>query len=266
MATVAKLPEIDIAVLLADPTSAASRTVADELTEACHDPGFCYLSGHGVSPELERRVMANSRGFFDLDDSAKRDLAITNSPHFRGYTRLGGELTRGMRDWREQLDVGLEEPRLPPGVDDPLWSRLRGPNQWPPELPALGVAVLEWMDKMQHIALAVLRALSLGLGQGLNGFDKFLLPRGDPHLKIIRYPAQVPGDDTGQGVGLHHDSGLLSFVMQAATGGLQVAVGDELVEAIPLPNTYVMNLGEMMQAATDGYLRATKHRVESTLR
>ena len=90
-----------------------------------------------------------------------------------------------------------------------------------------------------------------------------MLPRGDPHLKIIRYPAQQRDADTGQGVGMHHDSGLVSFVLQDDVGGLQVELDGELVDATPKPGTYVMNLGEMLQAATHGYLRATKHRVQS---
>jgi isopenicillin N synthase-like dioxygenase len=123
--------------------------------------------------------------------------------------------------------------------------------------------VLEWMRAMDGVGLAVLRALALGLGQPLHYFDAFFLPRGDPHLKIIRYPAQEPRSHSGQGVGMHHDSGLVSFVLQDSVGGLQALHGGRLIDAAPRPGTYVMNLGEMLQAATAGYLNATKHRVQS---
>src|SRR5690606_21305611 len=129
--------------------------------------------------------------------------------------------------------------------------------------PALRTTVLAWMAAMDRVGLAVLRALALGLGQPREHFDRFVLPRGDPHLKIIRYPAQPHGTAADQGVGMHHDSGLVSFVLQDDVGGLQVQVGEQLVDAVPKPGTYVMNLGEMLQAATAGYLRATKHRVQS---
>ncbi len=124
-------------------------------------------------------------------------------------------------------------------------------------------AVLAWMRAMDAVGLATLRALALGLGQRIDHFDSAVLPRGDPHLKIIRYPAQDAPRDTGQGVGMHHDSGLVSFVLQDDVGGLQVEIDGTLVDATPRPGTYVMNLGEMLQAATSGYLRATKHRVLS---
>lgn len=257
------LPEIDLAPFIAAPHSAAARRLVTRLREACHGPGFCYLVGHGVPPELDAEVMEVSRRFFALPETERRALAIANSPHFRGYTVLGGELTKGVSDWREQLDVGLEEPAAVVARDDPPWRRLRGPNQWPARLPAMQTTVLTWMRAMDRVGLAVLRALALGLSQPLNHFDAVVLPRGDPHLKIIRYPAQPRDAENGQGVGMHHDSGLVSFVLQDDVGGLQVDLDGQLVDATPKRGTYVMNLGEMLQAATQGYLRATKHRVVS---
>ena len=38
---------------------------------------------------------------------------MVNSPHFRGYTRVGMERTRGLPDWREQIDIGAERPMRP---------------------------------------------------------------------------------------------------------------------------------------------------------
>jgi isopenicillin N synthase-like dioxygenase len=112
-----------------------------------------------------------------------------------------------------------------------------------------------------------LRAIALGLGQRADTFVPFTSPMPEVLTKIIRYPAQEAAADTGQGVGLHHDSGLLSFIMQDDVGGLQVQLpadqGGALVDATPIDGALVMNIGEMLQVATDGYLRATKHRVQS---
>jgi isopenicillin N synthase-like dioxygenase len=259
----ASLPELDMSGFLAAPDGPSGRAFVGALRDACHGPGFCYLVGHGVPPDLDRAVLSAARAFFALPESERRELAIAKSPHFRGYTVLGDEITRGKRDWREQLDAGAEEPAVTVRAGDPTWLRLRGPNQWPARLPRMRDAVLAWMHAMDVVGVAILRALALGLGQRLDHFDSAVLPRGDPHLKIIRYPAQDAPRDTGQGVGMHHDSGLVSFVLQDEVGGLQVDVDGALVDATPRPGTYVMNLGEMLQAATSGYLRATKHRVAS---
>jgi isopenicillin N synthase-like dioxygenase len=258
-----QLPVLDMSGFRSAPESAAGRAFVSALLAACHGPGFCYLEGHGVPPECDGAVLQAAREFFALPDSEKRALAIAKSPHFRGYTVLGGERTRGVTDWREQLDAGPEEPVDTVRPGDPPWLRLRGPNQWPPALPAMGSTALKWMHAMAGVGLAVLRALAVGLGQPLEYFDSVVLPRGDPHLKIIRYPAQPPAAHSDQGVGMHHDSGLVSFVLQDDVGGLEVETEGGIVPAAPRPGTYVMNLGEMLQAATAGYLRATKHRVAS---
>lgn len=257
------LPELDIGPFMARRDSAASHDFVRRLRDTCHGPGFCYLVGHGVPQRLDADIMTAARAFFALPEAERQALAIARSPHFRGYTQLGGERTKGIEDWREQLDVGAEEPAAAVAAGEPPWRRLRGPNQWPDNLPELRAAVLDWMHAMDAVGLAVLRALALGLGQPVDCFDAFVLPRGDPHLKIIRYPAQPRAAAANQGVGMHHDSGLVSFVLQDGVGGLQVDIDGRLVDATQKPGSYVMNLGEMLQAATSGYLRATKHRVQS---
>lgn len=257
------LPLLDIAPFLRDPDSPAGQQFIRDLRHACREPGFCYLQGHGVDPAIEAAAATAARQFFARPAAERAELAIANSAHFRGYTLLGDERTQGISDWRDQLDVGPEDevPNLRPG--DPPWLRLRGPNQWPAKVPEMAPATLRWMAALEPVGIAIVRALALGLGQPHDAFDAHVLPRPDVHVKIIRYPAQQRTQDTGQGVGLHHDSGLLSFILQDDQPGLEVQTKTGMVQATPMQGTYVMNLGQMMQAASNGYLRATPHRVQS---
>lgn len=258
-----KLPLLDIGSFLSDPNSPAAQQFVHDLRDACREPGFCYLQGHGIDPTIESAAAAAARRFFALPAAERAELEIANSAHFRGYTILGDERTQGISDWRDQLDVGPEDEAVKLGPTDPAWLQLRGPNQWPKNVPEMAPATLRWMAELEGLGVAITRALALGLGQPMAAFDQHVLPRPDVHVKIIRYPAQERGKDTGQGVGLHHDSGLLSFILQDDQGGLEVQTKDGMVPATPIPGTYVMNLGQMMQAASNGYLRATPHRVQS---
>ncbi len=46
------------------------------------------------------------------------------------------------------------------------------------------------------------------------------------------------------------------------SGGLQVQLADGTwADATPIPGTYVVNVGEMFEAATSGLFKATTHRV-----
>lgn len=259
----AALPTIDLSAFRLDPTSSAGRDAADRLRDACHSPGFCYVTGHGVDPAIDRSLFEQMRRFFALGESARREIAIERSAAFRGYTITGDERTSGRVDWRDQLDFGPEQaaPADPGSV--PAWHRLRGPNQWPTGLPTLRPVALSWMEAVTGVGLTAIRALAVGLGLTVDHFDAMFVPDSDVHVKLIRYPA---GATSGQGVGTHHDSGLLTFIAQdpAQIGrGLQVLVDGEFVDAPPVAGSYVMNLGEMLQRATGGYLRATPHRVLS---
>lgn len=256
------LPVVDIAPFLDDPSSEAGADFVDQLREHLHTTGFVYLMGHRVDPYLEQRLLDLGNEFFALPEADRHSLAIGNSAAFRGYTVLGDERTGGSADWRDQLDYGPEQAAPEPGNTGPPWLRLRGPNQWPPGLPELPSIALEWQDEMHRVGVAVVRAVALGLGQPMDTFDSGFLPDHDLHTKIIRYPSRPPTDG-GQGVGLHHDTGVLTMILQNEVAGLQVMIGDELVTAEPMPGSYILNLGAMMQAATSGYLRATPHRVLS---
>jgi isopenicillin N synthase-like dioxygenase len=263
MSALDSLPVLDVSGFLADPEGRAGRRFVAELRAACHEVGFAHLIGHGIESSLDDAVHAVSRRFFDLPLEQRLEIVNTNSPHFRGYTRLGMEHTGGKPDWRDQIDIGPERPTPDVGDDAPVWLRLRGPNQWPSHVPEMRDVIVTWMDRMAVVGLAVLRALAVGLGQSLHHFDDAVSPDPEVLVKIIRYPALQRDGSSEHGVGAHHDSGLLTFIHQDDVGGLQVWRGDRFVDVPRLPGAYVLNLGEMLQLATNGYLRATRHRVVS---
>ena len=256
-----ELPVLDIETFLENPTSPAAQRFVAELRSVCHNIGFAHIVGHGIDQQLEEKLFAEARRFLSLPIAERQALALENSAAFRGYTMLGDERTRGRADWRDQFDFGPEQVAPSPGYDGPAWRRLRGPNQWPASVPDLSKVALSWLDDMLGLGIELMRALALSLGQASDTFDSAFIPNHDLHAKIIRYP--VGNAESDQGVGLHHDSGLLTFILQGDVAGLEVKIGDEMTLVEPLTGAYVMNLGAMMQMATNGYFRATPHRVVS---
>src|SRR6185369_14656600 len=91
-----------------DHGGAARRTFLADLRSAARDVGFFYLTGHGIPTEEIEGVFSAAGRFFALPDADKLAIEMVNSPHFRGYTRVAGERTRGQADWREQLHIGVE--------------------------------------------------------------------------------------------------------------------------------------------------------------
>jgi len=234
-----------------------------DLRHAAHDIGFFSVTGHGVPDTVTDAVLDSARTFFALPLEDRLAIDNLNSPQFRGYTRVGYEHTNGRPDRRDQLDVGVERPALELGPDDPAYVRLIGPNQWPESFPALRDAVLGWQAEADRVSREVLRALAVALGQDVAYFDRWFDDEAHSHLKVIRYPGRGDAPDD-QGVGAHKDYGVLALLLQDDLGGLQVeALDGTWLDASPVPGAFVVNLGEVLEIATRGYLRATVHRVLS---
>lgn len=101
------LPVLDLSA--ADTDTAAFRLA---LREAAHTHGFFYLTGHRIPDAQITEILELARQFFALPEAEKNQISQLKSPHFRGYSRLGGELTNGRVDWREQIDIGPQRPAL----------------------------------------------------------------------------------------------------------------------------------------------------------
>ncbi|MFW0790971.1 isopenicillin N synthase family dioxygenase [Gordonia sp. CPCC 205333] len=249
------LPVLDLSV--ADgPDSDQFRR---DLLAATHDIGFFYLVGHGLSTERIDGVLSVAREFFALPDNAKQEISQLLSPQFRGYSRVGGELTNGEVDWREQVDIGPERDVVP-GAQG-FWN-LQGPNLWPSALPEFRTVLQRWDLDVSAIGRRLLRHWAAALGAPEETFDAAFAHDPATLIKVVRYPGNP---DNPQGVGAHKDSGVLTLLLvEPRSDGLQVETptGD-WVDVPPLPGAFIVNIGELLEVATGGYLRATRHRVSA---
>jgi isopenicillin N synthase-like dioxygenase len=255
------VPVVDLAAL--EARGADGDAARRELLEVARHPGSFLLTGHGVPTELGDAVLAAATAFFALPDETKQAVENVHSPHFRGWTRVDGEITAGRIDHREQLDIGPEREALADTDGLPAWSRLIGPNQWPTGLPELKDLALHWYETVGQVGHRLLRALAVALGQPASVFDEAFATGSDSLLKIVHYPGRT-SPDAEQGVGPHTDSGLLTFVWQEpGTTGLQTLVGAEWVDVPVREGTFAVNIGELLEVAADGVVHANVHQVIS---
>jgi isopenicillin N synthase-like dioxygenase len=234
------------------------------LRSAAHDVGFFQLTDFGAAPGQIDELSEVTRRFFALPLAERLVLDNRLSPHFRGYTRLGHEITAGRSDRREQLDFAPERSPVPRRAWDAPYRLLEGPNQWPDaQLPDLRRIVLQWTDLVSRVGTELTHALAACLGLPEGHFDDAF--EGEPHWfgKLIRYVGAESDGPEAQGVGPHADWGFLTLLLQDSTGGLQARPprSEQWIDVAPLPGALVVNVGEMLEVATHGYLVATVHRV-----
>ncbi|WP_258807666.1 isopenicillin N synthase family oxygenase [Pseudidiomarina sp. CB1] len=231
-----------------------------QLRHAASEVGFFYLVDHGLGSDAQQDYLALSQQFFQLSAAEKQQVDMIHSPHFRGYNGVGNEMTAGRLDAREQFDWMNEERALAPEQLRAPWQKLIGPNLWPDGMPALKPALLTLQDKLSGITVNLLQKLCESLGVDRNALDATIGEQPYTHAKLIRYPAQ---QSTQQGVGAHKDPGYLTLVMQDSQSGLKVERGNEWVDVEPIPGALVVNIGELLELASNGFLKATNHKVES---
>ena len=231
----------------------------DELARVCHEVGFFQLVDHGVDLGFIDEYFEALARFFALPDAAKATIEKTNSPWFRGWERLGSELTDHRVDHREQIDVWTTHPPRD-GDIDPIYLRLEGPNQWPDEvLPGFRATVERFEREMAAVADRLMATMGLALGLVEDHFDRLFGERRMSLIKMIHYPETPTGE---AGVNAHHDAGFLTLLWQRDVEGLQALNPDgEWIDVPPSREAICVNLGEILQSMTGNYFVATTHRV-----
>ena len=252
------IPIIDVSRL--GGNAADCQAVSIQLGEACRESGFFYAVGHGVEDDLQRRLQELSREFFAQDLEVKLRIRMAlGGRAWRGYFRVGDELTSGKPDQKEGLYFGAELPADHPRVQD--GTPLHGPNLFPADPPGLREAVLEYMDALTQLGHRLMAGIALSLGLEESYFAQRYTAQPLTLFRIFSYPP--PRDPNLWGVGEHTDYGLLTILLQDDAGGLEVRSQSRWVAAPPIRGSFVCNIGDMLDRMTRGLYRSTPHRVRN---
>ena len=254
-----EIPIIDASALQGG-NAAEVAAVGTALRQAAQGPGFFYVRNHGVPRSLIDAVFAASRDFFSLPPEQKQRVKI-NDLH-RGFIAVGGAkmYDKARVDLKESYLWGLE---LPP--DDPdvrAGTPLMGPNNWPDFSPAFRKTLYDYYEAVGDCGRRLLGGLAVSLDVPRDFFEpRFAKPlaRGS----LIYYPPQPPHMGEEQfGVAPHTDYGGITLLYQDDTGGLQVrGRAGEWLTAHPIPDTFVINIGDLMARWTNDRWVSTLHRV-----
>ena len=256
-----EIPIIDVQPLTEDPLGASAAPTANTIDQACRRHGFFYIQGHSVPPDLLHRLDDLSRKFFAQSLETKQKIRMQLAGRaWRGYFAVGDELTSGMPDQKEGIYFGQEHPLDHPRVESQ--TPLHGANLFP-EIEGFRETVLQYLDIMTDLGQAVMRGVALGLGLPSNFFESDWTREPTILFRIFHYPA-LTASDPSWSVGEHTDYGLLTLLLQDRNGGLQVkGRGGRWLDAPPIENTFVCNIGDMLDRMTGGHYRSTPHRVRN---
>ncbi len=268
------VPVIDIEGWWSGDAPARAR-IAAAFDEACRETGFLQVVGHRVDDRVRARAFAAADAFFALSDAEKRRVEPPSRAVNRGYSARHSEslaYTLGETrpaDLAEAFIVGNDHAANPlVTAGDPYYEAERdrsfAANLWPARPAGFRDAVWAyfWAARSLSHTLADIAALALGLDEEF--FRKYL-DRSIETMRINRYERladEIVLDPGQMGLGAHTDYGILTVLMADAVSGLQV-VGRNGAwhDVVPLPEGFVINLGDAMAVWTNDVWTSTIHRV-----
>ncbi|KAI4997866.1 jasmonate-induced oxygenase 2 [Hordeum vulgare subsp. vulgare] len=249
------IPVIDLSPLAAGDEAGVD-ALAAEVGRASRDWGFFVVVRHGVPAETVARALEAQRAFFALP--AERKAAVRRDEAAPlGYYE--SEHTKNVRDWKEVFDFVPREPPPPAAVAD---GELVFENKWPEDLPGFRVAFEEYAKAMEELAFKLLELIARSLGLTPDRLNGFFKDHQTTFIRLNHYPP-CPSPDLALGVGRHKDAGALTVLYQDDVGGLDVRhrSDGEWVRVRPVPDSYVINVGDIIQVWSNDRYESAEHRV-----
>lgn len=250
------IPLVDLSKFVKGTPAQRAEFVA-ELGEAFHEIGFVGVIHHGVSKQLIDDFYSASKAFFALPEAVKRKYEIPGLAGQRGYTSFGKEHAKQSKvaDLKEFYQLGQEVTDGDPvKADYPENVHVAEV----PEFTNLGIQLYKAFEKA---GAELLRAIAIHLDLGEDYFDKNI-HNGNSILRAIHYPPISQEPASAIRAEQHEDINLITLLVGASAGGLQLLNKDEeWVNIMPEENEIVINVGDMLQRLTNNYLKSTTHRV-----
>lgn len=252
-----EIPVIDIGPLLdgSDPAR-----VAAQLAHAATDVGFIYIGNHGIDSAVIARARDIGLAFFR--QPLEKKLEVVTNEHHHGYLRPGATkmYDNAQVDLKESFNFGIELDSATLAAHSA--NSLLGRNEWPSFMPELREHVYPYFEAATRCAEALLRGFAIAAG---HTEDVFIRHRDLPVSRgsLQYYPPQpVDAGSDRFGLAAHTDFGVMTVLAQDEIGGLEIELprGD-WVRALPIADTLVVNVGDLLGRWSNGIYRSTPHRV-----
>ncbi|KAK7324481.1 hypothetical protein VNO77_28055 [Canavalia gladiata] len=240
---VLKIPIIDMQRLLSVESGASELT---KLHLACKDWGFFQLVNHGVSSSLMEKVKLGIQDFFNLPISEKKKF--WQSPkHFEGFGQVFVVSDDQKLDWCDLFYM----------------TTLPKKERLPHLFPHLPLSFRDTMDlyslELENLATVILAHIE----KALKTEEMEILKLFEDMRQAMRMNYYPPCPQPEKVIGLtpHSDGVGLTILLQVnEVEGLQIKKDGMWVPVKPLPNAFVVNIGDVLEIVTNGIYQSIEHR------
>ena len=219
---------------------------AQTFTQSLHETGFGVLTNHPIQQALVENIYAQWLAFFNSEE--KHQFAFSEATQDGYFSTAISETAKGstQKDIKEYFHV-YPWGRVPAALKADADSYYAQAN-------ALAEELLGWVEQYTPPEIAKLYREPLSH-----------MIRGSTHtlLRVLRYPPLTGNEPAGSiRAAAHGDINLLTILPAANEPGLQVQGKDGAWHDVPCDfGTLTINIGDMLQEASQGYYPSTQHRV-----
>ena len=216
--------------------------------ESLRNTGFGVLENHPLDLDLIASIYEHWSDFFKSSRPSSYVLKRDTQDGF--FSRDDAESAKGFdeQDIKEYFHF-YTWGQCPEDLREELMTYYRDAHDF-------AATLLSWIEQQSLPALA--EGYSEPLSDMIVGSDMTL-------LRILHYPP-LTGNESAVRAAPHEDINLLTILPVASAPGLQVLGTDGNWNEVPCDiNQVVVNTGDMLQEASQGYFPSTTHRVINPL-
>ncbi|MCU7371493.1 isopenicillin N synthase family oxygenase [Paucibacter sp. O1-1] len=219
---------------------------AEQFTRSLHETGFGVLVNHPIQQALVEKIYADWLGFFNGDE--KHQYAFSKEKQDGYFSTEISETAKGFtqKDIKEYFHI-YPWGRIPAPLKDDAMQYYSQAN-------GLAQELLSWVERYTPAEIA--RHYREPLSQMIQDSQLTL-------LRVLRYPPLTGNEPAGSlRAAPHGDINLLTILPAANEPGLQVQGKDGEWFDVPCDfGMLIINIGDMLQEASQGYYPSTQHRV-----
>ncbi|CAL1399019.1 unnamed protein product [Linum trigynum] len=243
------IPPVDLGSFASGDPSAVSDAAA-VVNGACRKHGFFLVVNHGIDPKLVSEAHRCMDQFFGMRLPEKQ-RAQRKAGESCGYASSFTGRFSSKLPWKETLSF-----RSPGGGNNTVRDYVL--NQIGQDFTHFGEVYQQYCEAMSNLSLRIMELLGVSLGVGREHYRDFF--EGNESIMRLNYypPCQKP--DMALGTGPHCDPTSLTILHQDQVGGLEVFVDSKWHSVAPLPDAFVVNIGDTFMALSNGVYRSCLHR------
>ncbi|GMH08821.1 hypothetical protein Nepgr_010661 [Nepenthes gracilis] len=217
-----------------------------QIGDACRRFGVFQVVNHGVEKEAVEEMLRVADEFFKLPVEEKMELYSEDPTRTVRLSTSFNVTKEEIHNWRDYLRLHC-------------WPLHQFLPHWPSNPSSFKEVVSKYVEAVRQLGLRLEEAISESLGLEQDCVKGILGEQGQ-HMAINYYPP-CPEPELTYGLPAHTDPNTLTILLQdSQVCGLQVLHDGKWVAVNPHPHAFVVNIGDQLQALSNGVYKSVWHR------